>query len=118
VFIESNAQALRLIQENLSLCGIGGGNRILHQDIFTSLRQLGREGFCADTLFLDPPYNWQPYGDLLEICFRTGLVHDGSRIVVEHHAKAVLPASGEEYERVRLVRQGEQCLSFYSFKQG
>ena len=118
LFIESNAQALRLIQENLRLCGIAGGCRILHQDVFTAFRQMGREGFCADTLFLDPPYDWKPYRDLLEICFRTGLIHDGSRIVVEHHAKADLPASGEEYGRVRLVRQGEKCLSFYAYKQG
>jgi 16S rRNA (guanine(966)-N(2))-methyltransferase RsmD len=118
LFIESNPQALRLIQENLRLCGIAGGYRVLHQDVFTALRQLSREGLCADTLFLDPPYDWQPYRDLLEICFRTGLVHEGSRIVVEHHAKAYLPVSGEEYERARVVRQGDKCLSFYAYKRG
>ncbi len=117
LFIESSLEGRRLIHENLRLCGITSGFRILHQDIFTALRYLGREGFCADNIFLDPPYQWQPYRDLLEICFRIGLVQENSRIVIEHHTKAMLPESGEEYRRVRVVRQGDRCLSFYSFNQ-
>ena len=116
LFIESDPKGLRLIHENLRLCDITGGYRVMHQDVFTALRLLGREGFCADSFFLDPPYQWGPYRDLLEICFRTGLVYQDSRVVVEHHAKADLPECGEEYQRVRLVRQGDKRLSFYAFK--
>ncbi len=113
VFIESAAIGQRLIRKNLELCGVEEGYRILQQDVFTALRFLAREGFKADIVFFDPPYNWKPYGDLLELVFGKGLLSQRSRVVIEHHRKAVLPESGDGYRRSRIVRQGDHCLSFY-----
>ncbi len=113
VFIESAAIGQRLIRKNLELCGVEEGYRILQQDVFTALRFLAREGFKANIVFFDPPYNWKPYGDLLELVFGKGLLSQPSRVVIEHHRKAVLPESGDGYRRFRVVRQGDHCLSFY-----
>ena len=113
VFIESAAIGQRLIRKNLELCGVEEGYRILQQDVFTALRFLAREGFKADIVFFDPPYNWKPYGDLLELVFGKGLLSPRPRVVIEHHRKAVLPESGDGYRRSRIVRQGDHCLSFY-----
>jgi 16S rRNA (guanine966-N2)-methyltransferase len=113
VFIESIATGCRLIRKNLKLCGIEAGYRILQQDIFASLRLLARQGFKANIVFFDPPYDWKPYRDLLEIVFERELLIQPSCAVIEHHRKAVLPESGDNYRRFRVVRQGDHCLSFY-----
>ena len=59
VFVDSSREGCRLIRENLELCGIEGGFRLLSSDVFTALRLLVREGFSADILFMDPPYQWR-----------------------------------------------------------
>ena len=113
VFVESTAAGQRLIQHNLDLCGVRAGYRIIQQDVFAALRSLARQGFRANIVFLDPPYSWKPYGDLIDIIFGKGLLLHPHRIVIEHHRKADLPESGDGYRRIRIVRQGDQCLSFY-----
>jgi 16S rRNA (guanine(966)-N(2))-methyltransferase RsmD len=113
VFIDSAAAACRLIKSNAELCGIKAGFRIIQQDVFMALRSLGREGFEANVVFFDPPYDWKPYGDLLTITFTRGLLTPSSRVVIEHHRKAILPETGDGYQRSRVVRQGDHCLSFY-----
>ena len=114
VFIERRSDGSRLIRQNIELCGVKTGYRILQQDAFTALRFLSHEGFKPDVAFLDPPYDWKPYRDLLEIIFKQGLARRDSRIIIEHHRKAALPPAGEGYHRIRLVRQGDHCLSFYT----
>jgi 16S rRNA (guanine966-N2)-methyltransferase len=113
VFIENSDAGHRLILKNLKLCGIETGYRILQQDVFAALRLLARQGFTARVAFFDPPYDWAPYRDLLEIAFKRGLLPPNSIAVIEHHRKASLPESGDGFERTRIVRQGDHCLSFY-----
>jgi 16S rRNA (guanine(966)-N(2))-methyltransferase RsmD len=116
-FVESGASARRLIQHNLKLCGILHGCRIVEEDIFMALRSLARQGCKVDIAFFDPPYNWRPYQDLLDIAFKKGLVSNQANVVIEHHRKSKMPEAGDGYMRSRTVRQGDHCLSFYSFKE-
>jgi len=113
VFIESATSACRLIRRNAELCGIATGYRIVQQDVFKALRFLGREGFKANIVFFDPPYDFEPYSDLLDITFTRGLTAQMARVVIEHHRKANIPESGAGFRRTRILRQGDQCLSFY-----
>jgi 16S rRNA (guanine966-N2)-methyltransferase len=114
VFIDPSPESGRLIRRNLELCGITEGYRLIQLDIFQSLRQLGREKFRADIIFMDPPYDWKPYQDLLGLVFMLGLADQNSRVIVEHHGKSNLPESGEGYSRQRLVTQSGHCLSIYA----
>ena len=113
VFIESAASACRLIKRNAELCGIAAGCRIVQQDVFKALRSLAREGFKANIVFFDPPYDFEPYGDLLEITFTRGLPTQPAWVVIEHHRKADIPESDADFRRFRIIRQGDHCLSFY-----
>jgi 16S rRNA (guanine966-N2)-methyltransferase len=113
VFIESTVEGCRLIRKNLELCGIASRYRIMQKDAFGALRMLGREGFKADIIYFDPPYDFEPYRDLLDIVYRKLLVRKSSRVLIEHQRKTVLPESGDGYRRTRIVRQGDQCLSIY-----
>ncbi|MBN1567055.1 MAG: 16S rRNA (guanine(966)-N(2))-methyltransferase RsmD [Acidobacteria bacterium] len=113
VFIENSDAGCRLIRHNLELCGIKAGYRIIQQDVFSALRLLARQEFKANIIFFDPPYDWKPYRDLLEITFSRGLLAQPSRVVIEHQRRAILPETGKGYSRARLLRQGDHCLSFY-----
>lgn len=114
VFIESDPAACRLIRENLGICGITGGYRLLEEDVFKSLRRLAREGCRFDLAFLDPPYHWGPYADLIDLLFAGLLSGKDALAVCEHHGKARLPAESAAYRRVRLVAQGDKRLAFYA----
>jgi 16S rRNA (guanine966-N2)-methyltransferase len=114
VFIEARHEAVKLIRQNLQICGAASGYRILENDVFTALRTLARENFSAGIAFLDPPYNWGPYRDLIEILFRSGIARSDSLVVVEHHRKTDLPESGDGYRCTRAVRQSDKVLSFFS----
>jgi 16S rRNA (guanine966-N2)-methyltransferase len=113
VFIEKEAAGCLLIRKNLELCGINTGYCILQQDVFAAMRSLARKGFKANIIFLDPPYDWQPYSDLLKIIYGKHLLAYPSCVVIEHYRKASIPESGDGYRRYRLLRQGDHCLSFY-----
>lgn len=114
VFIESSRTAVDLIRRNLELCRVVSGYRLMELDVFAALRTLLREGFGADIAYADPPYRWEPYGDLLAIFFRRGLARPNARVILEHHCKTALPEAGEGYGRTRTVRQRDKCLSFYA----
>jgi 16S rRNA (guanine(966)-N(2))-methyltransferase RsmD len=113
VFIERDPDANRLIRRNLQRCGVENGYQLIKGDAFTALRQLGRSELKPDFIFLDPPYRWNEYGDLLKIIFRRGLAHSETWVVVEHHRRAALPESGDGFRRFRQLRQGNHYLSFY-----
>ena len=115
VFIEVATTAQKLIQRNIKTCGIEGGHKILAKDVFTALRALARQGFDADLAFFDPPYEFKPYDDLLEIAFDRRLLAVHGIAIIEHHRKALLPETGKTYRRSRIVRQGDHCLSFYEY---
>jgi len=113
IFIERDSAAVDLIRHNLELCGIKEGFSIIQQDTFKALRSLARQGFQSDIIFFDPPYDWQPYSDLLKLVLKPELASRRTSAVMEHIRKSVLPDTGDGYHRYRLVRQGSSCLSFY-----
>jgi 16S rRNA (guanine966-N2)-methyltransferase len=113
LFIESDPESCRLIEKNLDLCGARPQCRLIRQDVFTAVRHLARAQFAVDAIYLDPPYAWEPYGDLLGLIFRLGLAAADTLVVVEHHRKAAVPGAGQEFRRVREVVQSDKCLSFY-----
>jgi 16S rRNA (guanine966-N2)-methyltransferase len=117
VFIEAAVPAQRLIQRNIKACGIEGGHKIVAKDVFTALRALARQGFDVDLAFFDPPYDFKPYEDLLEIAFDRRLLSAHGIAIIEHHRKSLLPETGKTYRKSRTVRQGDHCLSFYEYSE-
>ena len=113
VFVERDPAANRLIRQNLQTCGVEDDFLIIQEDVFTTLRSLARRESGADIIFFDPPYDWKHYDDLLKLTFKPGLVSSGTCVVIEHGRKTDLPEAGDGYERYRVVRHGDNCLSFY-----
>jgi 16S rRNA (guanine(966)-N(2))-methyltransferase RsmD len=58
ILIESNPQAIKLIEENIRRCKLETEIRLLRQDVFAALPGLSNQD-PFDLILLDPPYNQQ-----------------------------------------------------------
>ncbi len=103
VFLERGRGAVEVIRKNLHALGVEARARVIAGKVLTSL-----SGQPADIVFLDPPYELDPeYGPALE--------QSQAPLVIAQHSVRFDP--GEVHgalRRSRLVRQGDNALSFYS----
>ena len=87
VFVDRRPDAVRLVQENLALCGFTDRARVKSGDVLAYLKS----GEKFDLIFLDPPYA----ADLLEQALTAIASFDSCRehgiIVAESAADKVLP---------------------------
>jgi 16S rRNA (guanine966-N2)-methyltransferase len=105
VFLEKHKGAVALIRENLKSLGLLGRAAVIAGP---ALRELGKHR--AHLAFLDPPYPLEKeYAPALELIGQTS-----PRLVVAQHSVRFDP--GEQHGvlvRYRVVRQGDNALSFY-----
>jgi len=105
IFIERSKAAERVLRENLASLGIEG----------RALVALGAAAsliprYKAGIVFLDPPYDRESeYGKVLEL-----LVESPPELVIaQHAARYELADSFGTLWRTRIVKQGDNALSFY-----
>ena len=105
IFIEKSRAASEVIRENLASLGIAD-----RAEVFTGKTAWVLEHKTADIVFLDPPYALErEYEQTLELL---GRKHSGLT-VVQHASRFALLEEYGELRRVRVVRQGDNSLSFY-----
>jgi 16S rRNA (guanine966-N2)-methyltransferase len=103
VFVEQSRAAVQVIRENLRTLGIAYKAQV-HHGRATSLLP----GIEADIVFLDPPYR-------LEREYETWRPPAAVRLLIVQHAARFKPA--ESYgalPRSRILKQGDNALSFYA----
>lgn len=105
VFLEKSPAAARVIEENLTALGLTGRAMVVKGNVSQTL---GRQR--ADIAFLDPPFTReQEYQLALEI-----LARNPPRLVIAQHSKHfVLAESFAPLRRSRMLRQGDNALSFF-----
>ena len=107
LFLENSPVALRVIDDNLHSLGIGNRGTVVRGRVVSSLRK-HCEG--ANIVFLDPPYEQDSeYTDCLEWLGE----HPPELVIAQHHPKRVLKESFGGLRRKRLVKQGDNALSFF-----
>jgi len=114
-FVENHPAAIRLIRENLTSLEIKVEARIIASSVGAALEKLQKERTAVfDFIFLDPPYiNEKDYEATLRALENSSLITESTIVVAEHHKSFQLPASLGQFERVRVLRQGDAALSFY-----
>ena len=109
LFVDSARDSVRLVQENLALCGFTDRARVKSGDALAYLKS----GEKFDLIFLDPPYA----ADLLEQALTAIASFDICRehgiIVAESAADKVLPELPAPYRLYREYRYGKIRLSVY-----
>lgn len=105
IFIERSRAAVEVIRENLRSLGVESRAQVIAAKTATAL-----ERTAAGIVFLDPPYEREnEYGDALRL-----LGEKPPELVIAQHS--VRLALREEYgalRRVRVLKQGDNALSFY-----
>lgn len=103
VFLERNPACVRVIEANLASLGLTPRARVIRGGAATYLRTIE-----ADIYFLDPPYELtREYEVALNAL-------DGRALVIAQHSKHhELDEAYGNLRRYRVVRQGDNCLSFY-----
>ena len=106
IFVERSTGGGRsLIRENLAALGLEARARGLHQQ--SSGGAGARE---ADIVFLDPPYEAAKEYELAMVALETS---GSGLVVVQHSSHATLPEECGHLRRYRVLKQGDNSLSFY-----
>jgi 16S rRNA (guanine(966)-N(2))-methyltransferase RsmD len=114
VFVESSANAVVLIRENLESLGVAEGYSIQRSDVTAALRRMANAGILADVVFLDPPYAGQAlYQGTLEALALWSGVNAETVVIAEHDKRFDPGESVGALQRQRLLKQGDAALSFY-----
>jgi 16S rRNA (guanine966-N2)-methyltransferase len=106
IFLEKNRAAVNLIHENLSSLGVERRGIVVPGPVLLKLA-----AHPAQIVFLDPPYDLErEYKAALELLAQA----PPALSVVQHSVRLVLPEEQGALRRTRVVKQGDNALSFYA----
>ena len=110
VFVDRRSDAVRLVRDNLALCGLSDRAQVVCGDAMGYLNALRTQ---FDLVFLDPPYA----DDVLEraVAYLTGfdILAPHGIIVAECPAEKTLPAPAAPYRLRREYRYGTIKVTVY-----
>jgi 16S rRNA (guanine966-N2)-methyltransferase len=105
ILIERKAGALAVIRENLASLAIGGEAIVVRGSASIFL-----PNYPADIAFIDPPYDQaEEYGKALLALSSTSC----DLAIAQHASRLELEAEYGSLARTRVLRQGDNSLSFY-----
>ena len=105
ILIEKSPAALAVIRENIQSLGMGAEVTVLRG---SAGRLLGT--VTAEIAFVDPPYEQvSQYGSSLVTLSETAC----ELVVAQHPSRLALEETYGRFERQRILRQGDNSLSFY-----
>ena len=107
IFVEKNRAAAAVIRDNLIALGLE--NRA---EVYTSKAGPVLERVTADIVFLDPPYELdKEYDAALGLL---GAKAGPQLVIAQHESRRSLPEQAGALGRYRVLKQGNNSLSFYS----
>jgi len=102
IFLERSRAAVEVIRQNLAALGLEGRAEVIPGPVAASWKRVR-----ADVAFLDPPYDQeQEYEWIAD--------SPAPLVIVQHSRHLELRESYGALRRARMVRQGDNCLSFFS----
>lgn len=105
IVIERNARALGVLRENLNALGIEDEVTVVRGNAVTLL-----PNYKADIAFIDPPYDQvHLYEESLVALAKS----DCKLAIAQHPTKLLLNDQYGDLKKVRVLRQGDNSLSFY-----
>lgn len=105
IFVEHSRAAVHVLRQNLKSLDLEARAQVLHGRVTAFIG-----GIRADIVFLDPPYD-------LAAEYETALTKLGAQppklVIVQHSVRLKLGESYGALRQTRVLRQGDNCLSFY-----
>lgn len=105
VFVEKNRAAVEVIRENLASLGLDS-----RAEVYTGKALAVLERVPADIAFLDPPYELEKeYEAALRVLGESA----NKLVIVQHSSRFALQPEYGCLQRYRVLKQGDNSLSFY-----
>jgi 16S rRNA (guanine966-N2)-methyltransferase len=105
IFIEKNRAAVEVIRENLATLGLES-----RAVVYTGKTLSVLERVTADIVFLDPPYEKEAEYNLA----LTALAVSATKLAIaQHSSRTTLNPEYGTLKRYRIIKQGDNSLSFY-----
>jgi len=111
-FVEKDAHALRLIEKNLSTCGMQMSAEIFTTDANRAIGIFHQRGESFDLILMDPPYRQGMVRETLRELETEPIYHEGSILVVQHDRREPLPDITQGWCVIRQRRMGDTVISF------
>ena len=112
VFVDSNSEAVKLIKENIGICGFSDLVSVYARDALEYLHN--DEKF--DIIFLDPPYNSPLYERSLKAIFEFDKLNANGIIVGETKADSIMPEVPAPYFMQKEYKYGSVKITCYGRK--
>jgi 16S rRNA (guanine966-N2)-methyltransferase len=107
-FVERDLRAVRLIERNVTRCGMADRCAIIRADLGHTTARVPHQAY--DLIFLDPPYDTEP-----EVVARVvgEWLHPEGSLIVEHARRRTVPERIDGLRCVRHLLSGDSALGFY-----
>jgi len=115
VFVDSEREALAALRHNIAATGLQSQTDILRWNIVRNLNCLAGFGPRFDLVFMDPPYNKNTLAPVLSHLHRSGCLHRGAMIVVEHGLQEPLPEDDGPFRLDDQRRYRKTLVSFLDY---
>lgn len=115
-FIDSDAEAVLSIRENLERLSIGSSReawRLMQTDIEQGMRHLAKTEAPFDVILLDPPYRTDLGKKALKAIGDYAMLAPAGIVAIEHDQRTTLPLSLGTLHTCKRHRYGDTVLSFY-----
>lgn len=109
-FGDHAGESIKLVRDNVKLCGEGRNAVITHGDYQRTLDNIDEE---VDVFLLDPPYDKQLLEQAIEEVSERQLLAQGGIVVAEHSRDHMLPDTLGRLEKKKEKRYGTVVLSIF-----
>ena len=109
-FSDASKASLRLIQENIAICGAEDRSVILSGDFRSNISRVSEK---IDFYFLDPPYADGYILPALDAILDSGNLSEEGIIVCEYDSHDVLPEAYGPLEAIKIRRYGKTGITLY-----
>ncbi len=112
VFVDQGVEAVRLIRENIELCGASDYSVVVQEAVPSAIRRRAEKSELFDLIFMDPPYGKGLVEKTLEVI---GAVSSPETLAIaEHHIRDDSPDQVKDWKRESERRYGDTMISIYS----
>ena len=97
-FVDRSPKSLAVLEKNIATLGCVTKCIVRQADVFWYLKNVGR---TYDLVFADPPYKLENIGILPNAIYNSGVVRNGTYIVMEYSRESKIDLDDRKYELIR-----------------
>lgn len=112
-FVDKSYQAIRVINRNLASCGFAEKALTYRLSWKHAIKQFQAEELQFNLVFLDPPFDFDNYVEIIESLAGNNLLAEAAVILVEHDYKFSLPSDIGVLSLIKDNRYGDIGISIY-----